>query len=337
MAEIKRRKIVYKVATFLKPTGNPGTTLESLLQLARKKLPKALDRFETPTSSTHERRFINYALVHTGKNGNGSIYGSEFLAFEHGESQSTIKIDPTATEISVAAIQAGKDKEFLAGYVYFGVLGNHVVACQSRGLRVKELEDYLNWFLITKSKVLPDDNRVTLCDHVPKSKKAHFKGVKGIQLTAPVHMHPSAETQKKAEDDNVAAKAAKSALRKQKKAGHPAEEPETKSQFYPVKLAGKAWDAVKSLVGDTFQLPEEIDVDNLSNTPEIEVQIFLRWKGRHFEDDSNFLDGVASNLRHIDDEIDYEVRGSSGTLGKDDIKIFKELNFNWNKEGRPTC
>jgi hypothetical protein len=332
MPDPKRRKFVYKVAKLLKSTGDPKTTLETLLKTARKKVPTALARCEKPPGSDLERRFINYSLTHTGKEGNGSIYGSEFLAFEEGESQSTIKIDVTATEVTLASIQAGKDNEFLAGSVYFGVLDNHVVACQSRGLRVKELEDYLNWFLITKAKVLADDNRISLNDHIPKSQKAHFKGVKGIQFKAPVLMQPSQETAEKASADGKAADENKG---KRRNKGEPVPETETKTHYYPVQLAGKAWDAVRTLVGDSFKLPSEINVDNLANTPDIEVQISLKWKGRHFEDDSDFLDGVASNLRHIDEEIDYEIQGSSGTMKRDDIKIFKDVTINWNKEGQP--
>lgn len=332
MPDPKRKKFVYKVAKLLNSTGDPNTTLETLLKAARKKVPAALARCEKPAGSDLERRFINYSLTHTGKDGNGSIYGSEFLAFEEGESQNTIKIDATATEVTLASIKAGKDNEFLAGSVYFGVLGNHAVACQSRGLKVKELEDYLNWFLVIKAKVLANDNRISLNDHIPKSKKAHFKGVKGIQFKAPVHMQPSPEIAEKAAADRKAADENKG---KRKKKGEPVPESETKTQYYPVQLAGKAWDAVRTLVGDSFKLPTEINVDNLANTPDIEVQIFLKWKGRHFEEDSDFLDGVASNLRHIDEEVDYEVQGSSGTLKRDDIKIFKDFTINCNKEGRP--
>jgi len=72
-----------------------------------------------------------------------------------------------------------------------------------------------------------------------------------------------------------------------------------------------------------------------SNTPDIELQIFRKWKGRHQEDDSDFLDGVASNLRHIDEEVNYEIMGTSGTMNRDDIKIFKDFTINWMKEGRP--
>jgi hypothetical protein len=327
----KRRKFVYKVANLLKSPGDPKVTLESLLLAARKKVPTALARCENPAGSDVEKRFINYSLTHTGRDGNGSIYGSEFLAFEEGEGQSTIRIDATAAEVSLASITAGKDKEFLAGSVYFGVLGNHVVVCQSRGLKVKELEDYLNWFLVSKAKVLAEDNRVTLCDHIPKAARSLFKGVKGIEFKSPIQLQPSPEIEKMAAADKKAADEARAGRKK----GTPKSEAETRSHFYPVQLAGKAWEAVKTLVGDSFDLPNEITVDNLANTPEIEVQIFLKWKGRHSETDSDFLDGVASNLRHIDEEVDYEVQGDAGSMGRDQIKIFKTFSVNWTKEGRP--
>lgn len=328
MPDPKRKKFVYKVAKLLKATGDPKTTLESLLKAAMKKVPTALARCEKPVGSDVERRFINYSLTHSKTE--GSIYGCEFLAFEEGEGQSTIQIDPKAKEVSVDMIPAGDDQEFLAGSVYFGVLNNHIVLCQSRGLKVQDLENYLNWFLVEKAKVLAADNRVSLNDHIPKSKKALFKGVKGIQIKAPIHMEPSLEVEKQAAADLKAQESDKAGKNTK---GAPSSE--SKSQFYPVKLAGKAWDAVKALVGDSFQLPSEITVGNLADTPDIEVQIFLKWKGQHHEDDSDFLDGVASNMRHIDQEVDYEITGSSGTMKRDDIKIFKDLMVKWTKEGRP--
>lgn len=325
MPDSKRKKFVYKKATFLKATGNPKTTLESLLRAAIKKIPKALDRFENPAGSDLEKRFLNYSLLHTSKDGQGSIFGCEFLAFEEGEGLSTLKIDPTANEIPVDAVTAKEGEEFLAGAVYFGAINNHVVICGSRGLKIQDLEHYLNWLLCQKSKVLSAENRITLNDHIPRSKRALFKGVKGIQLSAPVILEPSVATRRQAEADKKA----------QEKAGPRKGDEKKESQFYPVKMAGKAWDAVKALVGDSFQLPSEISVENLADTPNIEVQVFLRWKGRHHEEDSDFLDGVASNLRHVDSEVDYEVKGSSGTLSRDDIKIFKYFQIPWNDSGRP--
>jgi hypothetical protein len=334
MPESKQKRFVYKVAKLLKSPGDPKITLESLLKAAIKKVPTAFKRIEKPAGSDTAKRFINYSLTHSGNDGNGLIFGCEFFAYEEGEGQSTIQIDPEAKEVSVDAVIAGKGKEFLAGSVYFGVSGNHVIVAQSRGLKVQELENYLNWLLVVRSKVLSDENRVSLNDHVPKSKKALFKGVRGIEIKGPVQLQPSAAVEAQAAKDQEAASALKRTGKKKAGEGTTVAAP-TKSAFYPVKLAGKAWEAVKTLVGDSFQLPSEINVDDLADTPDIEVQISLKWKGHHAEDDSDFLDSVASNLRHIDDELDYEIRSASGTLGRDDIKIFKMVSIPWTKTGRP--
>ena len=325
MATSKQKRFIYKVARFLKSPGDSKVTLESLLRAAIKKVPTALKRVENPPGSDTEKRFINYSLTHRGLDEGGQIFGCEFFAYEEGEGQSTIAIDPNATEVSVDAVVAGKGKEFLAGAVYFGVAGNHVVVCQSRGLKAQELENYLNWLLVTKAKLLDEENAVNLNDHIPKSKKALYKGVRGIEIKGPVQLTPTAAVEAQAERDREVAASAKG----KKKTAQ-----ESKSAYYPVKLAGRAWEAVKTLVGDSFQLPSEIQVDDLTDTPELEVQIFLKWKGHHGEDDSDFLDGVASNMRHIDDELDYEIRSSSGTLGKDEIKIFKVQSIPWTKKVR---
>lgn len=331
MALTKSKRFLYKRVKFLQALGDPKTTFESVLRAALKKLPSVNGRMEKPTGSGVEKRLINYSLLQTNRGGEGTIYGCEFIAFQEGEEQGTINVKDTGiTELPVSAIKAGKDHEFLAGTVYFGVCDNHVVLCQSRGLKTKDLEDYLNW-LIAQSKVLPEGNRISLNDHIPEKGKETFKGVKGIEITAPVQMEPTSPEAQKPPSNVMAVR--------QDGEWIPQEgdwnTPDTKKAFFPIKMVGKAWDALQVLLGENVQLPTEITVDNLTNTPEIELKIFLKWKGKHHEDDSDFLDGVASNLRHIDDEMDYTVTGKSGSMSKNDIKIFYNTTVHWTKSGRP--
>jgi len=88
----KRRNFVYKVATFLKETGDETLTLQKLLKQAIAKVPKALERAENPEADGVEFRFLNYAKTHTPATSADALFGCEFIAFEKGADQSTIKL-----------------------------------------------------------------------------------------------------------------------------------------------------------------------------------------------------------------------------------------------------
>lgn len=308
MAGTKTRNFIYKTAVFLQETGDAKVTLESLLKKAVAKTPMALDRVENPDGA--EFRFLNYANPHLSSSHTVMLYGCEFLAFEKGADQSTIKLDPTAKEVDLNAITARSGEEFLAGAVYFGVVGNHVVLVQSRSLRAIELEKYLNWFLVQRTAVLPEDNRVALTDHIPVKKRSMFQGVRGIEITAPVHLQP------------VAATSGSTSL------------PGGEQRSMSVKLAGKAWNAVKALIGDGFDLPDHLTVADIAHAPEVEVSLYLRWKAERGEEDLEFLNSVARNMSHVDEEFGYDIHTRAGTITKGDFKIFQSHTFKWG-DGRP--
>lgn len=308
MVDSKRRNFIYKLATFTKETGDKFT-LQELLEDAVGKVPIALDRAENPDGT--EYRFLNYAHPHMNWEKANSLFGCEFLAFEKGADQSTIKLDPTAKEVDVNAITAQTGEEFLGGGVYFGAVDNHVVLIQARGLRALDLEKYLNWFLITKTGVLSVENRVRLADHIPTKHKGKIKDVKGIEIEAPIHLQPVISP---ADDENISAKRAEKSI--------------------AVRLGGKGWDAVKSLFGDGFDLPKELNIDDLTHAPRIDVKVFLSWRGTKEEDDQDFLGSIAKNMSHVDDEFEYTIHTRTGKIGKKDFKLFQAQNFKWNK-GQP--
>lgn len=311
MQILKRRKITYKLAEFMKDNGTPSITLESLLKKAVRKVPTAVARMYAPQGDMEdkERHFINYQGIHSDTEKGSSVYACEFLAFETGADQSTIILQQDKAEVSLDSIQAGEGKEFVGGSVYFSVLDNHVVMMGSRGCGSKQLEDYLNWLLIKKAKVITDGNLLLLKDHLPsaKKKKLAFKGVKGLTLSARPQWAP-----KHASSDHK----------------------NQESNFHSVSLAGQAWDAVKAFFGSGLELPSELNVENLADVPDIEVSLHLKWQGRHKEDEDSFLDGVASNLRHVDEEVDYKVITGSGQVTREDFKTFNFVSCHW-EGGRP--
>ena len=309
MQDTKRKRFIYKTATFLQDLGDPAVSLETLLVKALKKLKKAVDRRYNPQQDGLEYRLINYSLQHLGNAGSPTMYGCEFLAYEKGADQPTLDIDPDAEEIDVSALRPEGQKEFLSGSVYFAVYKNHMVLTSSRGFGSQELEGYLNWLLVEKAKVLPKENAVQLDDHIPDSTKAKMKGVKDITFSAPVHWTV-----------NV---------------GGPGQAPSTSSAVSVSPKAGEGpWGAFQAFLGKAVKLPSKVKLSDVTETPEIQVKLVVSWKPKHGEDDISILDGIASNLRHIDDEIDYTVLTKSGQVTRDDFKQFKHFNVNW-VNGRP--
>lgn len=313
MADSKRKTITYKNAAFLRDLGDPHVTLESLLKKGVKKVRIAYERMRIPQQDDGEHQFINYHGAHSNEEKTTALFGCEFLAFDHGADQSTINLAKDKEEVDLDAISAGQNKEFLAGSVYFGACGNHIIILASRALKSRDLEDYLNWFLIEKAKVLPEGNLVHLNDHLPETKKQAIaaKGVKGINFSAPVKWAPqsAAQTPSTPASDGTSAS-------------------------YKVSVGGPAWDAVKAFFGGALSLPSSLSLENLADTPDLEVSLSLRWKGRHDEDEVSFLDGITSNLRHVDQEIDYEIQTRTGTIGRDEFKHFTSISVDWAK-GRP--
>lgn len=306
----KTRKVQYKIASFLKDLAAPGENLEKLLRRAVRRKRLAVERLHTAGDENSDQTFLNYSLTHKAPQGaNLAMYCCELLYFEAGADQSSIKMNPTAEVVDLAAVgPAGKDEEFLAGSVYFGVFENHVVVMGSRSLQVKHLESYLNW-LFQHAKVIPEGNLVELRDHIPDEVRQQVmqQGVTGINFKGQVDWKASA-------------------------AASPVKPVTDQVRAVSIKTSGAMWGAVQSLFGN--KIPSGFTSEDIQDTPDIEISLQLRWKGRHGKDDNSFLDGVASNLRHLDDEVDYEVMTKSGKITRDEVKIYQPVTTPW-KDGRP--
>ncbi|HEY8962231.1 MAG TPA: hypothetical protein VIM57_08490 [Luteolibacter sp.] len=303
----KQKEFLYKCAQFLQELGSTDDTLESMLKRSLAMRKKASERMEAATSQDL-MRFVNYRLDHQLDNG-GSIYGCEFLAYEKGADQSTIKLDENAEEVDVQAIPAGPDKEFLAGSVYFAVSGNHVVLFQSRGLKTQELESYLNWLIRENTRVLDSENAILLADNVTETQRESIKGAKGIRLKSPVKMEP----------DEVRPQTAVGA----------------EARSIRVKPHGRAWSAFKQFFTEHIDLPNGFNVEDLAGIPHLEMELFLHWKGRRDESGPDFLDAIAMQMRHVDDEFDYSIETNTGSITRNEIKIHQKVSVPWTPEGRP--
>jgi hypothetical protein len=307
----RRKSLIYKQAVFNKPLD--GETLASLLKAALKSHPYPFKRQHNPSGDGVSFSFVNYNGTHGRGGAKGNLLGGEFFSYTQGADQSTLDVDPNATELNVGSLSPSQNKEFLEGAVYFGVMDNHVVAMQSSALRILDLEKHLNWLLATLTGLMDSECYVALTDHVPVQNKAAFSDAKGLTLSSSLQFQPVTRDGK--------------AIAKNKDG-----ETSAKSMF--LKPTGQAWEAIKAFLGESFDLPTELKAAEVLNSHRLQVQLFLKWERTPSEDTTDFLTNIAYKLRNVGDEIDYSVETRTGTISKEEFKLTQSFQVQWNN-GRP--
>jgi len=306
-SNIRRKTIFYKRAEFTQAAQKE--TLQSLLDAALKTNRFPLRRRMAQSGDEKTFQFINYNGKH-GLNGDGpqNCLGAELFSYTEGADQSALEVQEGKEEIDVKSIlPPNKNQEFLEGAVYFSVLGNHVIVMQSSALRVQDLERHLNWFLQNHSGVIEEGNGLVLVDAVPLMKKEEFNDAKSISITSPIQF------------------SARSPL-SPNGVGNGREE----SKSVKLSPKGLGWDALRSMVGDLFDLPNYLDADEILTSHELQ----LKWKRTPDADGSDLMASIARKLRHVTDELDYEIRTRSGKISRDDFKLAAPISIEW-LEGRP--
>lgn len=302
--DTRKKQIYYKRAAF---SQSIGQTLEQILQLAIRRKARWGERQENPLGDDQTFCFVNHSNPYRHKNHGTSLFGGELFSYVKGSDQSIFNADPSATEVKVDGLHPEKGKEFLEGALYFGVSGDHLAVMQSASLRFGDLERHLNWLLSRCARVIGEENGVTLMDAVPQVRRRSFDDdVKGIKLFAPIRF--DAET--------VA--------------------PATQRKVEKVRLipTGRAWDALKAMLGTGFDLPNNLNAEEILNSRSLQVEIELKWKRAPDEGSTELLTRIAHNLRNVNDEVDYSIETRNGRLGREDFKLRGSLSIPW-LEGRP--
>lgn len=303
MKTTRTKSFAYKQAHFLQQMDD--LSLEQLLKAAIKKSPKPLRRQHNPSGDNETFCLLNYAKDARPASG-GHIFGVEMLSYVKGADQSILGIDADADEIPVSFVEASKDQEFLEANLYFGVLKNHVILMQSSALQAKHLEDHLNWFLIEHTAILHEDNRVELHDAVPddSSTRNMVKGATGIKLTSPVNWSPVEASSGRAEEVRL-------------------------------KPSGQAWNALQAFL-PWLDLPDYLSAGNLESKTTLRMELLLKWvRSGNDEDKQDFMAGIARQMRHVEDQVDYSVQTKDGEIGKEKFKIKKgPFQVPWTK-GQP--
>jgi hypothetical protein len=298
----RTKQIYYKRAVF---SQSIGKKLEEILGTALSVKSRWADRLENPSGDQETFCFINHNHRYEHPKHRTSLQGGEMFSYVKGSDQSIFNADPTATEVSVSSIPPGKDREFLEGALYFGVAGDHLAVMQSASLRFGDLERHVNWLLSRCARVIGEENGVALMDAIPRDTGRPFGDVKGIKLFAPIRF------------DTQAPSAAKRKVER--------------ARLVPT---GRAWEAVKAMLGAGFDLPNNLDVEEILNSRSLQVEIQLKWKRAPDEGSTELLTRIAHNLRNVSDEVDYSIDTRNGRLDRNDFKLHTSISIPW-LEGRP--
>lgn len=290
--DTKPKTLHYRRAQFLTPT----RTLEDLLSAALKVNSLVANRIETVTAAG-DCRLINHTTSHRG------LLCGNLITYEHGTNKLFLTVDGSQTAFPIAQVAPPelpnkKRTEFLDSILYFGIKGNHVVLMQSSGLKGKQLELYLNWFLYACG-VLGTHNRVELVDHPPRmtTDQLASRPVKKVSYVSAMAHEAIPDTPPSPTE-----------VKKEKKL-----------RLTP---AGRAVDILKAAIGITafekLKLDEALD-GNLQVSLEVTYQRTTTQEGQ------KVINDIARALRNVDgDDISVQVPGL-GTLRGDDLKLSKPI------------
>lgn len=288
----KPKTLHYRRAQFLAPS----RSLEELLSAALKVNSLVANRVEKVTAAG-DCRLINHTTNHRG------LLCGNLITYEHGTNKLFLTVDESLSAFPVAQVSPPelpdkKRTEFLDSILYFGVRGNHVVLMQSSGLKGKQLEVYLNWFL-SACGVLSNTNRVELVDHPPRitADQLASQPVKRVSYTSAMAHETLSETIQSAAETKT----------------------NKKLRLTPV---GRAIDILKAAIGvnefEKLRLDKALD-GNLQVALEVTYQRTTTTEGQ------KIINEIARALRNVDgDDISVQVPGL-GTLKGEDLKLSKQV------------
>lgn len=298
-----RKTLWYKRATL-------GTvqnrTLQSAMTAALGRLSTTGDRIRRPEGPESPRmELINGFATRS------NMLCGHFINFEAGRSQLLLVGTDTATSFSLDAwlppkTKKDERKEFLEGVAYFGVLGNHLLLCQSKAAGSRELERYLNWLLWESTTVLPTGTAVILGDQPSKKlvDKINNNPIKSVSFGTPMEYEVMSPHTPRARVTEV--------------------------HVSPKGLGAEVLEALFS--GSIFANANFSDAISNDN---IEVEVTVRFKNKQHISDSGdaLLRSVAKAARHMAAE-DVEIQlHKAGTIKGDALRVHTSVDVPTNQSG----
>lgn len=200
----------------------------------------------------------------------------------------------------------GNELQLIDNIAYVGVSENHVILVPSAELGAPVIESHLNWLLASATKTLDNKQSVQLANRVPPAKESVIANAKKVKFTAPIMLSGEA-------DDA------------------------TGRTF--IRPKGFFWEGLSKVLqglGDNMvDVAKNLETQGLTEQTRVDMEIALKWSRPKKGQVNELMDKVATGLRHVESEVDYEINaGSSARLTRADM-ILKRPRQVACQKGRP--
>jgi hypothetical protein len=170
----RERTLLYRRCTVIGGEGS-NYQLQEMVTRALTMLEDADARLESVGDDGSQRLANDFGEYH-------GMVVANLVEFTRGNFQTVISLEAGAKAYKMDQLAPKELQQFLEGMLFFGVHRNHVVAIQSKSVRIGQLEAYLNWLL--ESRGLPDGAKVMLRDHLRPTLRnsGHMKDVEHVTM-----------------------------------------------------------------------------------------------------------------------------------------------------------
>jgi hypothetical protein len=283
-------------------------TLQSAMTSALGVLATSGERIRRPEGDDVPR----FELINSFAKRSNMLCG-HFLNFEAGRSQLRLVGADTAASFSIEALlppraNPQERSEFLEGVAYFGILGNHIILCQSKAASSREFERYLNWLLWEATTTLPSGTAVVVGDQPSKKlvDKINNNPIKSVSFGTPMEYEVT-----------------------------PAPSPNTRARVTEVKVSptGLGAGVLEALFSDSIfssaKFSDAITADNI----EVEVTVRFKHKQHISESGDALLRTVAKAARHMAaEDVEIELH-KAGTIKGDALRVHTSVDVATTESG----
>ncbi|EEY8845519.1 hypothetical protein NOI83_22935 [Escherichia coli] len=138
---------------------------DRLANLVKIKVPNVADRLFFPDVPDNNGNVAAHAhmVLSNSKEIHGMFF-AEIVYIEPGSSIPVFSVSDyakTALTYETLNLSSGNAREYLESIAYIGVIKNHFIILQSRSIRIKDIENYIN-FILQDNLSITDDNFIVL-------------------------------------------------------------------------------------------------------------------------------------------------------------------------------
>ena len=125
------------------------------------------------------------------------MFCAEIMYVEPGNSVATIVSDYSVKELESESFPATGDlgldsREYLESVAYISIINNHVIILQSKAIRIKDIEKYINYILSYSEELNPSEQILLQVNSISSSEISLINNrVKKIKLSLPMAHSPS--------------------------------------------------------------------------------------------------------------------------------------------------